>query len=86
MDCSLPGPSNHGIFQARVLEWGSITFSDLGLEGVHISETLHLTQKLEDSLNIFKISLFYLQCRLEESEIDPLCIREGGWVGKIIEH
>ena len=27
MDCSLPGPSIHEIFQARVLEWGAITFS-----------------------------------------------------------
>ena len=27
MDCSLPGFSAHGIFQARVLEWGAITFS-----------------------------------------------------------
>jgi len=30
MDCSLPGSSVHGIFQARVLEWGAIAFSDLG--------------------------------------------------------
>ena len=27
MDCSLPGFSTHGIFQARVLEWGAIAFS-----------------------------------------------------------
>ena len=27
MDCSLPGFSVHGIFQARVLEWGAIDFS-----------------------------------------------------------
>ena len=27
MDCSLPGSSAHGIFQARVLEWGAIAFS-----------------------------------------------------------
>ena len=27
MDCSLPGTSTHGIFQARVLEWGAIAFS-----------------------------------------------------------
>ena len=27
MDCSLPGSSIHGFFQARVLEWGAITFS-----------------------------------------------------------
>src|SRR5574340_708862 len=29
MDCSLPGSSVRGIFQARVLEWGAIAFSDL---------------------------------------------------------
>ena len=28
VDCSLPGSSIHGIFQARVLEWGAIAFSD----------------------------------------------------------
>ena len=27
MDYSLPGSSIHGIFQARVLEWGAIAFS-----------------------------------------------------------
>ena len=27
MDCSLPGSSVHGIFQARVLKWGAIAFS-----------------------------------------------------------
>ena len=29
MDCSLPGSSIHGIFQARVLEWGAIAFSSV---------------------------------------------------------
>ena len=29
MDCSLPGSSVHEIFQARVLEWGAIAFSDV---------------------------------------------------------
>ena len=28
MDCSPPGSSVHGIFQARVLEWGAIAFSN----------------------------------------------------------
>ena len=28
MGCSLPGSSILGIFQARVLEWGAIAFSD----------------------------------------------------------
>ena len=27
MDCSTPGSSVHGIFQARVLEWSAIAFS-----------------------------------------------------------
>ena len=27
MDCNPPGSSIHGIFQARVLEWGAIAFS-----------------------------------------------------------
>ena len=29
MDCSLPGSSIHGIFQATVLEWGAIAFSQI---------------------------------------------------------
>ena len=29
MDCSLPGSSVHGIFQARVPEWGAIAFSNM---------------------------------------------------------
>ena len=29
MDCSLPGSSIHGIFQARELEWCAIAFSDM---------------------------------------------------------
>ena len=28
MDCTLPGSSVHRIFQARVLEWGAIAFSE----------------------------------------------------------
>ena len=32
MNCSLPGSSIHGIFQARVLEWGVIAFSKKHLE------------------------------------------------------
>ena len=35
MDCSLPGSSIPGIFQARVLEWGAIAFSESGLQGLY---------------------------------------------------
>ena len=33
MDCSPPGSSVHGIFQARVLKWGAIAFSMLHIKG-----------------------------------------------------
>ena len=36
MDCSLPGSSIHGIFQARVLEWGAIAFSDATVKSCQI--------------------------------------------------
>ena len=32
MDCSLPGSSIHGVFQAKVLEWGAIAFSNRVIE------------------------------------------------------
>ena len=35
IDCSLPGSSVHGIFQARVLEWGAITFSRVKYKRIH---------------------------------------------------
>ena len=37
MDCSPPGSSVHGIFQARVLEWGAIAFSDHFLKAILIA-------------------------------------------------
>ena len=40
IDCSLPGSSIHGIFQARVLEWGTIAFSRY-----YIQKTLRLHQR-----------------------------------------
>ena len=39
MDCSPPGSSVHGIFQARVLEWGAIAFS--AIYGSCQSEAFH---------------------------------------------
>ena len=39
MDCSPPGSSIHEIFQARVLEWGAIAFSEVmfsGIKYIHI--------------------------------------------------
>ena len=36
VDCSLPGSSVHGIFQARVVEWGAIVFSGVPSSSVFI--------------------------------------------------
>ena len=43
MDCSLPGSSIHGIFQARVLEWGAIAFSALIIREMQIKMTMTMT-------------------------------------------
>jgi len=39
MDYSLQGSSIHGIFQARVLEWGAIAFSILYAIGIQYSDS-----------------------------------------------
>ena len=43
MDWDLPGSSVHGIFQARVLEWGAIAFSDSVTSHLHWCYTLRKT-------------------------------------------
>ena len=40
MDCSLPGSSIHGIFQARILEWGAIAFPASSPSVLYISYSL----------------------------------------------
>ena len=41
MDCSLPGSSIHGIFQATVLEWAAIAFSrNLGHKYINLGNTV----------------------------------------------
>ena len=40
MDCSLPGASVHGIFQARVLEWGAIAFSVISMTTILVKITI----------------------------------------------
>ena len=39
MDCSLPGSSVHGIYQARVLEWAAIAFSKYYYKGIVIDDS-----------------------------------------------
>ena len=48
MDCSLPGSYVHGIFQARVLEWDAIAFS----ESSHL-DTIKRESKKEKKKNMY---------------------------------
>ena len=54
MDCSPLGSSVHGIFQARVLEWGAIAFSELSLRGqksVLVKSHCSMLKKLEGKVD-----------------------------------
>ena len=46
MDCSPPGSSVHGIFQARVLEWVAVAFSDL----ITYSPQFPVTETIDEDL------------------------------------
>ena len=56
MDCSPPGSSIHGIFQARVLEWGAIAFSE---EKTKTTQIIHLIMTI---INLRQ--MFVLMCDL----------------------
>ena len=74
MDCSPPGSSAHGIFQARVLEWGAIAFSRSEIHENKIQQRKETKQSssnqflyivhmyseliLDFSKHIFSLSLF----------------------------
>ena len=57
MDCSLPGSSVHGIFQARILEWGAIAFSicfpsvHLFVYSTHFLNASHVAGIVTDTRN-----------------------------------
>ena len=57
MDCSLPSPSVHGIFQARVLEWGPIV-------GVRLDQLFIESNKMDQRMFLnchqFSLSLWAL--------------------------
>ena len=68
MDCSLPGSSAHGIFQARVLEWGAIALSGSYPKSfIFLTSTLNFLRKAKSSQ-----VLEYFQCQSEEIEFNSL--------------
>ena len=56
VDCSPPGSSVHGIFQARVLEWGAIAFSGSSV-GCSPIPTSSVSETLRSSLHLRSCSL-----------------------------
>ena len=51
MDCSLLGSSVHGIFQARVLEWVAIAFSDIRAAAAAAAKSLQSCPTLCDPID-----------------------------------
>ena len=75
MDCSLPCSSIHGIFQARVLEWGAIAFSVPMLKSSTTQEPIssrarHTMQILQQCRNI----ALSFNIRAAQSHIKPIDI------------
>ena len=53
MDCSLPGSSIHGIFQARVLEWGAIAFSGYSILAEIIPGSQVVPCEMHEDMGLF---------------------------------
>jgi len=67
MDCSPPGSSVHGIFQARALEWGAIAFS--GDAPRTFNSQIKIWVKIQKtSVSILKETLYLLELQVEISE------------------
>ena len=87
MDCSPPGSSVPGIFQARVLEWGAIAFSDdsvLKSRDITLLTKLHIVRAMVFPVVMYgceswtikkaehrKTDAFKLESPLDSKEIKP---------------
>ena len=91
MDCSLPGSSVHGIFQARVLEWGAIAFSGVkarsrwrmnvgGCEKAQCPRSLRSTFK---TCNFNGLGLVCFVCLVWHSETLGWCLLKIEMLGHI---
>ena len=72
MDCSPLGSSIHGIFQARVLEWGTIAFSQSGLSLIH-KNVISLRNYISLLLTLPNfLMLFFHQCVIHSEQNTPM--------------
>ena len=58
MDCSLPGSSVHGIFQARVLEWGAIAFSTPEIRSHFLDDIVERWKQPETWITVWAFSTY----------------------------
>ena len=82
MDCSLPGSSVHGIFQARVLEWGAIAFSTMEYySAIKRNETIPLAipWKQLDTIILSEISQ-----KKKTYQMIPLICRIKTWLMNLL--
>ena len=71
MDCSLPGSSVHGIFQARVLEWGAIMLIHLKKKYANtLSQFGHVFGDYKNTFN--KITIYCFKNKTEMKELPNL--------------
>ena len=72
MDCSPPGSSIHGIFQARVLEWGAIAFSSQGFLEKAVASEVKVAQLCPTLCNPMDYTVHgILQARILEEVAFP---------------
>ena len=69
MDCSLPGSSVHGIFQARALEWGAIAFSEHSHEKTNIYLNAFLVNTREENIS-------YIASRFKQLRVRWICQKD----------
>ena len=82
MDCSLPGSSIHGIFQARVLEWIAISFSrgsSQPRDRAQVSHTVDRRFTIWGSMNQGKLEM--VKQEMGRMNVDILGISEVKWTG-----
>ena len=80
MDCSLPGSSIHGIFQARVLEWVAIAFSAKKERVyINIADSLCYTAETNSTfwsnytpVEKYPVFVFSLKIQSESASLQPL--------------
>ena len=73
LDCSLPGSSVHGIFQARVLEWGAIAFSNIDTSLKVRTSFLSICVRIFLRQYFFVASFLYCQPKNQLKEQGQFC-------------